>query len=175
MAIINYTDQIKYAGKGYLDAKMMPVNSVDDLKAISLTQRFEGLTITVLNNGNPQDYWLVGGITNNCWVPKTTPVNTEEIENKLDSLSEKVDSTEDKINENKIDINLLKEKIESLNVPTECPSPDGETIGSTEGDENTIYVKILNKDGNFLKKEYNDNGESGLYAAIPIYYEDDEL
>ena len=71
MAIINYTDQIKYAGRGYLDAKMMPVNTVDDLYAISLTQRFEGLTITVLNNGNPQDYWLVGGVTNSCWIPKT--------------------------------------------------------------------------------------------------------
>lgn len=71
MAIINYTDQIRYTGKGYLDAKMMPVKSVDDLKNISLTQRFEGLTITVLNDGNPQDYWLVGGITNNCWIPKT--------------------------------------------------------------------------------------------------------
>ena len=34
MAIINYTDQIKYAGRGYLDAKMMPVNTVDDLYAI---------------------------------------------------------------------------------------------------------------------------------------------
>ena len=72
MAIINYTDQVKYTGKGYLDAKMMPVNSVDDLKKISLTQRFEGLTITVLNNGSPMDYWLVGGITNSCWIPKTT-------------------------------------------------------------------------------------------------------
>ena len=48
MAIINYTDQLKYTGKGYLDAKMMPVETVDDLKKISLTQRFEGLTITVL-------------------------------------------------------------------------------------------------------------------------------
>ena len=72
MAIINYTDQIKYAGKGYLDAKMMPVNTVNDLKAIPLTQRFEGLTITVLNGGKPQDYWLVGGITNNNWIPKTS-------------------------------------------------------------------------------------------------------
>lgn len=70
MAIINYTDQFKYTGKGYLDAKMMPVNTFDDLKKISLTQRFEGLTVTVLNNGNPQDYWLVGGVTNSCWIPK---------------------------------------------------------------------------------------------------------
>ena len=70
MAIINYTDQIKYAGKGYLDAKMMPVNTFDDLKSIPPTQRFEGLTVVVLNEGNPQDYWLIGGTSNSCWVPK---------------------------------------------------------------------------------------------------------
>ena len=79
MAIINYTDQLKYAGRGYLDAKMMPVKTVDDLKAISLTQRFEGLTITVLNDGNPQDYWLVGGITNKNWIPKTTGGDYSEL------------------------------------------------------------------------------------------------
>ena len=71
MAIINYTDQIKYAGKGYLDAKMMPVKTFEDLKNIPSTQRFEGLTVLVLNDGKPQDYWLVGGISNSCWKPKT--------------------------------------------------------------------------------------------------------
>lgn len=72
MAIINYTDQIKYTGKGYLDAKMMPVKTFEDLKAIPPTQRFEGLTIVVLNDGNPQDYWLIGGVSNSCWKPKTS-------------------------------------------------------------------------------------------------------
>ena len=72
MAIINYTDQIKYTGKGYLDVKMMPVASVEELNKISRTQRFEGLTITVLNNGNPQDYWLIGGTANSNWVPKNS-------------------------------------------------------------------------------------------------------
>lgn len=71
MAIINYTDQLKYTGKGYLDSKMMPVNTFSDLQNIPRPQRFEGLTITVLNNGNPQDYWLIGGTSNSCWVPKT--------------------------------------------------------------------------------------------------------
>jgi hypothetical protein len=71
MAIINYTDQIRYAGRGYLDAKMTPVKTYEDLKSIPQTQRFEGLTIVVLNNGQPQDYWLVGGTTNSCWKPKT--------------------------------------------------------------------------------------------------------
>lgn len=72
MAIINYTDQLKYAGRGYLDAKMMPVKTYEDLKSIPQTQRFEGLTIVVLNDGQPQDYWLIGGTSNSCWKPKTT-------------------------------------------------------------------------------------------------------
>lgn len=71
MAIINYTDQLKYTGKGYIDAKMMPVKTYNDLKSIQMSQRFEGLTVVVLNDGNPQDYWLIGGITNSCWKPKT--------------------------------------------------------------------------------------------------------
>ena len=71
MAIINYTDQLKYAGRGYLDAKMMPVKTYEELKRIPQTQRFEGLTIVVLNDGHPQDYWLVGGTSNSCWKPKT--------------------------------------------------------------------------------------------------------
>lgn len=75
MGIINYSEQIVFAGSGYLDAKMMPVEKVSDLKKILRTQRFEGLTVTVLKdeqgNSNPQDYWLIGGTSDNHWVPKT--------------------------------------------------------------------------------------------------------
>jgi hypothetical protein len=70
MGVINYTDRIKYTGAGYLDSKMAPVKLVEDLYKLPLTQRFEGLTITVLNNGDAKDYWLVGGISNNNWIEK---------------------------------------------------------------------------------------------------------
>ena len=79
MSVINYSDQLKYTGKGYLDAKMMPVNTIDDLKKIPITQRFEGFTVTVLNNGNPKDYWLVGGVANKYWVPKTIDGNHKDL------------------------------------------------------------------------------------------------
>jgi hypothetical protein len=79
MAIINYSDQLKYTGRGYLDSKMMPVKTVDDLKEIPITQRFEGYTVTVLNDGNPQDYWLVGGVANKYWVPKTINGNHKDL------------------------------------------------------------------------------------------------
>lgn len=312
MAIINYTDQLKYTGKGYLDAKMMPVNTVDDLKAISLTQRFEGFTVTVLNDGNPQDYWLVGGITNKCWVPKTNAndykdlklvleegflkllngedelgesinlndffpekpedddpsfdlyidsveyctVNGEgeegvflrfnysdssvkyldmshflsktyepgsgividgnvisldaailgriefletEIQhtkksleeeiierkkaidsiqeklNKLANLQDDIKSNTDNINELRSDINILEERVNAISSIGEGLTPDGETIGISNDETKSLFVKILNKEGNILKKDKNENGESGLYATIPIFLEDEEL
>ena len=319
MAIINYTDQLKYAGKGYLDAKMMPVKTVDDLKAISLTQRFEGFTITVLNDGNPQDYWLVGGISNKNWVPKTSssnfselrlvledgflklmngsellgdaidfndffPENPEQpteptkpyivsvdystvnengdigifmcfvysdetkkyldmsqflsktyeagsgvvidgnlisidsailgeiekiktieseisivrddiasisyqlsqevdnrtnainnIKSRLDEVASTVKNNTTAISENTADILALTERVNALSSATEGSTPDGETIGITNDESKSLYVKILNKEGNMLSKEVNDHGESGLYASIPIFFEDDEL
>ena len=316
MAIINYTDQLKYAGKGYLDAKMMPVKTVDDLKAISLTQRFEGFTVTVLNDGNPQDYWLVGGISNKNWVPKTSSTNFSElrlvledgflklmngsellgdaidfndffpenpeqptepyivsvdystvnengdngifmcfvysdetkkyldmsqflsktyeagsgvvidgnlisidsailgeiekiktieseisivrddiasisyqlsqevdnrtnainnIKSRLDEVATTVKNNTTAISENTADILALTERVNALSSAAEGSTPDGETIGITNDESKSLYVKILNKEGNMISKEVNENGESGLYASIPIFFEDDEL
>ena len=68
---INYTEQIKYTGKGYLDSKMQPVASKDELMSIPRSQRFVGLTVTVLDDGTgvgPVDYWLIENVTK--WEPK---------------------------------------------------------------------------------------------------------
>lgn len=60
--VTNVTSQIKYTGKGYLDHKMQPVNTVAELKA-KFTNKNElklGMVVTVLNeNGDnvPVDYW----------------------------------------------------------------------------------------------------------------------
>lgn len=160
MAIINYTDQLKYTGKGYLDSKMMPVNTYSDLQNIPRPQRFEGLTITVLNNGNPQDYWLIGGTSNSCWVPKTA---TNQIE-----------INKENINKNKVDIKALTDRVNALSASAEGSTPDGKTIGITDDEQKALYVKVLNKEGNMLSVE-NENGESGLCAFIPFYCEDDEI
>lgn len=292
MAIINYTDQIKYTGKGYLDAKMMPVASVEELNKISRTQRFEGLTITVLNNGNPQDYWLIGGTANSNWVPKNstnfnelrltlengflkllngnnelgesidinaffpefeksikdveytlkddenndgifmcfsytddtkkylnmsqflssiyeagegivindniisindaligrineieTEVKTvsskiEDIKARLENLSklnEIVESNTIAINKNATDITELKDKINAITSTGEGLIPDGETIGIKEDESKALYVKILNKDGNIVKVDTNNDGEVGIFASISYFEEDEEL
>lgn len=58
----NMTKQLKYTGKGYLDYKMQPVNTVAELneKFKNNNELKLGLTVTVLNGGGeniPVDYW----------------------------------------------------------------------------------------------------------------------
>lgn len=63
-----------------LDAKSTPVDTLQELAAIPMNYRYEGLTITVLNtvydeddeivSQNPVEYWLIGGRTNAFWKVK---------------------------------------------------------------------------------------------------------
>lgn len=70
MAVLTYSEQIVFTGKGYLDSKMQPVATVGDLQKIPRTQRFVGLTVTVLNDGSgkPHDYWIESNVSK--WVKK---------------------------------------------------------------------------------------------------------
>lgn len=147
MAIINYTDQIKYAGKGYLDAKMMPVQTVDDLKDIPPTQRFEGLTVVVLNEGNPQDYWLIGGISNSCWVPKNAN-NFNDLKLILEEGFLKLMNADTQLGE-AIDFNSFFP--ESDNVDLYISSVDYTT--ENDKDEKGIFMCFTYSDGN---KKYLD-------------------
>lgn len=56
-------NQYIYNGPGYLDSKIQPVDSVEDLNKILLRQRFIGLTVTVIHpdgpDSQPADYWLI--------------------------------------------------------------------------------------------------------------------
>lgn len=56
-------NQYLFNGPGYLDAKIQPVEHIEDLDKILLRQRFIGLTVTVIHpdgdNSSPADYWLV--------------------------------------------------------------------------------------------------------------------
>lgn len=60
--VTNMTKQLKYTGKGYLDYKMQPVDTVAELNS-KFTNRNElklGMVVTVLNGGGtnvPVDYW----------------------------------------------------------------------------------------------------------------------
>lgn len=60
--VTNMTKQLKYTGKGYLDNKMQPVETVAELNS-KFTNRNElklSMVVTVLNGGGanvPLDYW----------------------------------------------------------------------------------------------------------------------
>ena len=87
MAVIKVDTQMYSNGSKPLDAKLEPVKSVEDLYKIKLTDRYNGMIVTVLNNvyeydeqeedyvlvsSNPIEYQLVGGITNDKWTEKKT-------------------------------------------------------------------------------------------------------
>ena len=60
--VTNMTKQLKYTGKGYLDNKMQPLDTLAELRA-KFTNRNElklGMVVTVLNtdtDNKPIDYW----------------------------------------------------------------------------------------------------------------------
>lgn len=86
MAVTNYSNQFKYTGAGYIDAKIQPVATVADLNNIPRNQRFLGLTVTVLSDpdGSQRDYWLRKSLTE--WEPKEGEVykRIDELEARLD-------------------------------------------------------------------------------------------
>lgn len=67
--VVYNSKQVKWVGRGYLDAKMQPVQTVADLPS-DITEVFDGMTVVVLNDGSgqPHDYWRVNG----QWVKKET-------------------------------------------------------------------------------------------------------
>lgn len=69
---LNY--QLKSNGNVPLDYKETPVNKVSDLEYIPMTDRFLGMTVTVLDagDGKPADYWYVGDtLYTGKWEKKT--------------------------------------------------------------------------------------------------------
>ena len=68
------------SGGEALDAKTAPVATPSDLTLIPRSDRYVGMTVTVLNtntDGVPVDYWLVGGTANQNWVLKKTSATIE--------------------------------------------------------------------------------------------------
>lgn len=63
MAILNYGNQFKYTGEGYLDSKMAPVNTVDELEknvGVLSSLYTPGMKVMVLNDElfGPTEYFL---------------------------------------------------------------------------------------------------------------------
>lgn len=156
MGIINYSEQLKFTGRGYLDAKMMPVENVSDLKNISITQRFEGLTVTVLKdengNTNPKDYWLIGGVTNSCWIPKTVSGDNSDLKLALENGFLKLMDGNEQLG-GEIDLNEF--------FPSQ-PDEPGDFNDMYISSVDYVYLDDNNKQGIFLCFTYSDNTKKYL-------------
>jgi hypothetical protein len=98
---------------------------------------------------------------------KADITDVEEVEATLTEVSKEVEAISTNVNTNKTDIAALKERINALH--------DNVTIGVTDDEHKSLYVKILKKEGNLLSVGTDENGESGLCAFIPVFCEDEEL
>lgn len=63
------TNPIRLIGNSSLDVKNMPVNSVEELYAVPMNERYIGLTKLVLSE--KKEYWLIDNISNSAWVAKS--------------------------------------------------------------------------------------------------------
>ena len=131
-------NQYIYNGPGYLDGKIQPVESVDDLNAILLRQRFVGLTVTVIHpdgpDSMPADYILVQDPNEEegvlMWVRKVAGGSTTVDTNTPDfikvtrdgdtfyvdaagNLIDDIDEIKDKIGELESGLTETNEKIET--------------------------------------------------------------
>ena len=77
---ISVTDQ-KFINSGlYLDSKMQPVATINDLFNIPIKRRFVGMEVVVIkdNDGNMSKYWLEGGTKDKHWKRKSYGVSYEQ-------------------------------------------------------------------------------------------------
>lgn len=77
---ISVTDQ-KFINSGlYLDSKMQPVATINDLFNIPIKRRFVGMEVVVIkdSDGNMSKYWLEGGTKDKHWKRKSYGVAYEE-------------------------------------------------------------------------------------------------
>ena len=59
---------IRLISNSAVDIKNMPVNTVEDLYAIPMNERYVGLTVLVLNE--KKEYWLLDNVSNSAWTVK---------------------------------------------------------------------------------------------------------
>jgi hypothetical protein len=81
MSEINVNSQYRLIDSNPLDAKNTPVNSVEDLYKIPRAQRYEGMTVTVLDydgEGTQCDFFLDKGTANKNWKIKNWHINCGE-------------------------------------------------------------------------------------------------
>lgn len=149
MAVINYSDQFKYAGKGYMDAKIAPVANLDDLTSISsfvLAKYYTpGMVVMVLDDGRgkgPTQYVLTNDYV---WEKLSGDANLGDVEERIDTIEDNVVSLDarmgeiaSKTNENGEKIGTLTNKLEQIAGIDKLKA--GENIVFSSDDEGNLVI-----------------------------------
>ena len=149
MAVINYSDQFKYAGKGYMDAKVAPVANLDDLTSISsfvLAKYYTpGMVVMVLDDGRgkgPTQYVLTNDYV---WEKLSGDANLGDVEERIDTIEDNVVSLDarmgeiaSKTNENSEKIGTLTKKLEQIAGIDKLKA--GENIVFSSDDEGNLVI-----------------------------------
>lgn len=149
MAVINYSDQFKYAGKGYIDAKVAPVPNLDDLTSISsfvLAKYYTpGMVVMVLDDGRgkgPTQYVLTNDYV---WEKLSGDANLGDVEERIDTIEDNVVSLDvrmgeiaSKTNENSEKIGTLTNKLEQIAGIDKLKA--GENIVFSSDDEGNLVI-----------------------------------
>lgn len=162
MAILNYGNQFKYSGKGYVDSKMAPVHSFEDLEknvGVLSSLYMPGMKVTVLNDG---DFGAVDYFLNQNYEWKRV-VNLESLTLSLDKGNYDADENEEKylqihyVNSDgelvalgePVDLSVLFDGMETTNtfvvsaeIVTEMNDEKGLFIKYTYNDGNVFYTDI---------------------------------
>ena len=169
MAILNYGNQFRYSGAGYIDNKMAPVNSVEELEIrenILISQYSPGMKVTVLDDG---EFGTVDYILNEKYEWKRV-VDLDKLTLSLDKGNYDGDSVTEcylqlhytNVNDELValgeplDLSILLTDVEKRIDDLEKQG------GSSVEDTNTYVVKaeiVTEKDGEnglFIQFEYND-------------------
>lgn len=122
MGVINYSDQFKFSGKGYMDAKSAPVPNLETLTSISnftLAKYYEpGMVVLVLDDGlnmGPAEYILNADYK---WerLVDFSEINDRisETEENVVSIEERVKNIASKVDTNTTDIKTVSDRVANI-------------------------------------------------------------
>lgn len=148
MAVLNYIDQFKYAGKGYIDAKMEPKKTLAELQsinALNLAKYYTpGMIVVVLDDGlgyGPAEYVLTEQYS---WERLD---GTHEIKNDLKEIKEETKGLSDRLNEiiakgnkNAEDIQDLSARL--LNIAGLEKLKAGDNVSLVSQEDGTVVLSV---------------------------------
>ena len=148
MAVLNYADQFKYTGKGYIDSKLEPKKDLSELNKINVLQLAKfympGMKVVVLDDGlgyGPADYILTEDYTwkrlDNSHEMKES---LEEIKKETKGLSAKLNEIISQGNQNSKDIANLSERI--LNIAGLEKLQAGDNVSLVSQEDGTVVLSV---------------------------------